>query len=151
MFGLTPYNSRRNQMQNRTNNPFDIDRVFENFFNDSVFPSYFRQSGLMKVDIKDDGDAYVLEAELPGIKKENVNIDVEDGNLTISVNQDEQTEEKNDNYLCRERRACSMRRSFSLDSIDVEKINAKMENGLLTLRLPKVEPTKPAGRKVEIE
>ena len=151
MFGLTPYNTRRNQMQNRTNNPFDIDRVFENFFNDSVFPSYYRQSGLMKVDIKDDGNDYVLEAELPGIKKENINIDVEDGNLTISVNQDEQTEEKNDNYLCRERRACSMRRSFSLDSIDSEKINAKMENGLLTLRLPKIEPSKPAGRKVEIE
>lgn len=151
MFGLTPYNTRRNQMQNRNNSLFDIDRVFENFFNDSVFPSYYKQSGLMKVDIKDDGDSYLLEAELPGIKKENINIDVEDGNLTISVNQDEQTEEKNDNYICRERRACSMRRSFSLDSIDTEKISAKMDNGLLTLRLPKVEPSKPAGRKVEIE
>lgn len=151
MFGLTPYNTRRNQMQNRNNSLFDIDRVFENFFNDSVFPSYYKQSGLMKVDIKDDGDSYLLEAELPGIKKENINIDVEDGNLTISVNQDEQTEEKNESYICRERRACSMRRSFSLDSIDTEKISAKMDNGLLTLRLPKIEPTKPAGRKVEID
>lgn len=151
MFGLTPYHSRRNQMQNRAYNPFDLDRVFESFFNDSVFPSYFRQSGLMKVDIRDEGDAYLLEADLPGVKKDQVNIDIEDGNLTISVNQEEETEEKRENYICRERRASALRRSFSLDNIDSDKISAKMENGLLMLRLPKLEPNKPSGRRVDVE
>jgi len=151
MFGLTPYHSRRNQMQNRAYNPFDLDRMFESFFNDSVFPSYFRQSGLMKVDIRDEGEAYLLEAELPGIKKDQINIDIEDGRLTISVKQEEETEEKQENYVCRERRASAMRRSFSLDNIDSDKISAKMENGVLTLRLPKLEPNKPAGRKVDID
>lgn len=151
MFEMVPFNRKRNQLQNRSRDIFDIDRLVDSFFNDSVFPSYFSQSGLMKVDIRDEGDAFVLETDLPGIKKENINIDIEEGRLTISVDQDEQTEDKKENYLCRERRACSMRRSFNIDNIDAENISAKLENGLLTMKLPKVEPNKTVGRKIEIE
>lgn len=150
MFELVPFNRRRNQIANRDRNIFDLDQVFENFFNDSVFPSYFSHSGLMKVDIRDDGDKYVLETEIPGVAKENINIDVEEGRLTISVSQNEEKEDRRENYICRERRASAMRRSFNLDNIDADKISAKLENGLLTLELPKVEPKKMTGRKVDI-
>ena len=150
MFELVPFNRRRNQLQNRERNIFDIDQVFENFFNDSVFPSYFSHSGLMKADIRDEGDKFIIETDLPGVSKENINIDVEGGRLTISVSQNEQNEDKRDNYICKERRMSSMKRSFNLDNIDSDKISAKLENGLLTLTLPKAEPEKPAGRKVDI-
>lgn len=151
MFELVPFNRRKNQMQNRDRDVFDLDRVFENFFNDSVFPSYFSHSGMMKVDIRDDGDKFVLETELPGVSKENINIDIEDGRLSISVSQQEQSEDKRENYIRRERRCSSMQRSFALDNVAADKITAKLENGLLTLNLPKLEPNKPIGRKVDIE
>lgn len=151
MFELVPFNRRKNQMQSKGRDIFDLERVFDNFFNDTVFPSYFSQSGLMKVDIRDEGEAFILETDLPGVKKEEINIDIGDGRLTISVNKDEQVEDKRENYICRERRASAMRRSFNLDNIDIEKINAKLENGLLTLRLPKSEAEKPAGRKIDID
>lgn len=151
MFEMVPFNRKRNQLQNRGRDIFDFDRLIDSFFNDSVFPSYFTQSGLMKVDIRDEGEYYVLETDLPGIKKENINIDFEDGRLTISVGQEEQNEEKQENYLCRERRSASMRRSFNVDNIDTGKISAKLEDGLLTMTLPKKEPDKPTGRKIEIE
>jgi len=150
MFELVPFNRRRNQMQNRDRDVFDLDRVFENFFNDSVFPSFFSHSGMMKVDIRDEGDKFVLESELPGVTKENINIDIEDGRLSIAVCQQEQNEDKRENYIRRERRSTSMQRSFALDNIDVDKITAKLENGLLVLDLPKLEPNKPAGRKIDI-
>lgn len=151
MFGMVPFNHKRGQMQGGEDRFTDMDRLFEQFFNDSVFPRFFSQSGLMKVDIRDDGDAYVLEAELPGVKKENVHIDAEDGRLTIAVEQDERNEEKGDSYVRRERRTSAMRRSFSLDGVDANRISAKMENGVLTLRLPKQEPAKESGRRIDIE
>jgi HSP20 family protein len=150
MFGLAPYDRRRNQMQPRDSNFFDMDRVLENFFNDSVFPGYFSRSGMMKVDIREEAGAYLLDAELPGVNKENVNIEIEDGRLTISVNQDEQVEDKQENFIRHERRSSSLCRSFDLDNIDSEKISAKMENGVLSLRLPKLEPEKQKSRKIDI-
>ncbi|MGI6326273.1 MAG: Hsp20/alpha crystallin family protein [Saccharofermentanales bacterium] len=151
MFELVPFNRRRNQIQSRNRDIFDFDRLINSFFNDSVFPSYFSQSGQMKVDIRDEGDSFVLETDLPGIKKENINIEIDEDRLTIAVNQEEQDEETRDNYLCRERRSCVMRRSFNIDRVDADNVSATFENGLLTLTLPKLEPAKPIGRKIEIE
>ncbi|MGI6333137.1 MAG: Hsp20/alpha crystallin family protein [Saccharofermentanales bacterium] len=151
MFELVPFNRRRNQIQGRNRDIFDFDRLINSFFNDSVFPSYFSQSGQMKVDIRDEGDSFVLETDLPGIKKENINIEIDEDRLTIAVNQEEQDEETRDNYLCRERRSCVMRRSFNIDRVDADNVSATFENGLLTLTLPKLEPAKPIGRKIEIE
>ena len=151
MFELVPFNRRRNQIQSRNRDIFDFDRLINSFFNDSVFPSYFSQSGQMKVDIRVEGDSFVLETDLPGIKKENINIEIDEDRLTIAVNQEEQDEETRDNYLCRERRSCVMRRSFNIDRVDADNVSATFENGLLTLTLPKLEPAKPIGRKIEIE
>ncbi|NLK88633.1 MAG: Hsp20 family protein, partial [Clostridiaceae bacterium] len=88
MFELVPFNRRRNQIQGRNRDIFDFDRLINSFFNDSVFPSYFSQSGQMKVDIRDEGDSFVLETDLPGIKKENINIEIDEDRLTIAVNQE---------------------------------------------------------------
>jgi HSP20 family protein len=150
MFGLVPFDRRRDQMQSRENNWTDLDRLWENFFNDSLMPGYFTRSGLMKVDIRDDKDAYILEAELPGVAREDINIEIDDGRLAISVNQDEKAEEKRESFIRRERRRTSMCRSFGLENIDADKISAKLENGVLTLRLPKLDETKAQSRKIDI-
>ena len=151
MFGLVPFDKKRSQMQNREPGLFDIDSVFENFFNDSVFPSFYNRSGLMKVDIREEDEMYIMEAELPGIKKDQVGLSLDDEMLTIEVQYDEENEENNKNYLRRERRCGSMTRSFNLANVDEEKIEAEMENGILTLKLPKKEPVKKTQKKIDIK
>jgi HSP20 family protein len=138
-------------MQNTADDrSWDVDKLFENFFNDAVFPSFYTRSGFMRVDIRETDDSFLLEAELPGVSREQVNIDLDGDNLTIMVNQDESNEDKNERYLRRERRCCSMARSFNVENIDAEKIAAKMENGILKLTLPKKEPTRKLNRKIDI-
>lgn len=105
----------------------------------------------MRVDIKDTQDAYVIEAELPGISKENIDIKIQDKLLTLSVRQDEQSESSKDQYIVRERRVRSLERSFDVRAVDTEKITAKFENGLLALHLPKLEPAKPDSRSIKID
>jgi len=87
---------------------------------------------------------------MPGVRKEDINIEINDNRLTISANRDERVEEKRDNYIRKERRTSSMARSFSIDNVEADKITAKHENGVLTLILPKKEQSKPRGRKIDI-
>lgn len=151
MFGLVPFDRKRNQLQRGDSGAFDIDRIFESFFNDSVFPTFYNRSGLMQVDIRDEGESFVLEADLPGIKKDQIEVNLEDDQLTINVNYDENDEEKNENYIRRERRCCSMTRSFNVSNINADKIKASMEDGVLQLVLPKAEPEKQNRRKIDIK
>ena len=150
MFGLIPFDRRHRGMQSNDAHPFDMDSILENFFNDSVFPSFFANSGQMKVDVRSTEDAYILDADLPGINKDQVKLDIDDDRLTIRVVQDETQEEKNDNYIRRERRQSSLTRSFGLSDVDQEKITAAMENGVLHITLPKLADQKPRGRNIDI-
>jgi HSP20 family protein len=132
---------------------FGMDRVFENFFNDTVFPALYSRSGQMKVDVRENENEYLVEADLPGFKKEDISVDYDDETLTISAKCDETKEEKDEkdaNYLRRERVACSTTRSFTVPDIDAEKISAAMEHGVLKVTLPKLKVTKPKGRKIDI-
>lgn len=152
MFGLVPFDRRRGQMQTARNQEWNLDRIFEQFFNDAIFPTHYTRSAFMKVDIGESDGAYWLEAELPGVKKEDVTIDVDKGQLTISVEHEETKEaDQEDRYLRRERHCCSMKRSFSLENIDEENITAKMENGILRLTLPKMEPKPEESKKIDIQ
>jgi HSP20 family protein len=92
--------------------------------------------------IKEEENGYVLDLSAPGYNKADITIAVDNEVLTISGNHQEQTEEKKDNYVTREFRTGSFKRSFNLGKlIDTEKINAKYENGILRVELPKVETT----------
>lgn len=138
MFDLVPFRRSSN----------DIISLF-----DEMEKNWFRNMGnefpAFKTDIVDKGDKYVLEADLPGFNKEEININVEDNRLIISAKQNINTEENRENYIRRERRYGSFTRSFDVSGIKTEEITADYKNGVLTLILPKKHNT-PNTRKIDI-
>jgi HSP20 family protein len=93
------------------------------------------------VDVIDTGNEYVVKAELPGLKKENVQIEVGPNELTLAARSDVKKEEKGKTYLHRERAFSTFRRRIGFgQSIDAEKVSAKMSDGILEIELPKLEP-----------
>lgn len=76
---------------------------------------------------------------MPGIKKEEIQIDYQDGLMSISINHDETTEEEKESYVHRERKRCSMTRNLNLGELDFEKIEASLKDGILTIKAPKSE------------
>ena len=107
-------------------------------------------SALFRTDVSDVGDAYKLEAELPGFKKEDININIEDERMTISVERKSDSEDNKPNYMRRERFYGSYSRSFDLSGIDADNISASYADGILTLNLPKRAEEVPASRRLEI-
>lgn len=123
---------------------------FGGFFNDSLFPSL--NTG-MKADIKELDDSYVIDLEVPGLKQENLELDLTDNRLTVTAHINESSEEKGKDgqYLRRERRSGVYRRSFILDNVKTEEIGAKLNNGVLTITCPKAEQPAEPCRKIEIQ
>lgn len=92
-----------------------------------------------------------MEAELPGVDKENIRLELKDDILTIGVDQNEQFEEERENYIRKERRVCSMSRSFQLPNVKNEDVSASFKNGILTITLPKQNPGKTNIRRINIQ
>lgn len=112
--------------------------IFDEFWKD--FKNLETTSFSPSVNIREEEARYLLELSAPGYDKKDISISVENEVLTISGNVNEEHEEKNDNYVSREFRTGSFRRSFNLGKlIDTEKVSAKYENGILHVELPKVE------------
>lgn len=140
MFGITPFERKG----------YDLFNAFHDFEDD-----FFKGSaiGSCKTDIKDEGDKFILECELPGFEKEDINIDISGGCLTISAQHSASNDEKdnNGNYIRRERSSCSYQRSFDISDCDEEKIGAEYKNGILIVDLPKQTPSKPQAKRLEIK
>ena len=150
MFDIVPF-ARRNSLIPKNSDLFDIEGIFENLFNDKFFPGLYKNSAQMKVDIKENEQAYVIEAELPGVNKDEVNLQIDEDRLTISVEKKEQKDEENGNYIRRERSYSTMTRSFAIANVEVDKTNAKFENGLLIINLPKKQEQAVKGKQIEID
>lgn len=148
MFGLVPF---RNGEVGRAKDLWDMDGIFESFFKDSVLPGFYANSSYMKVDIRENDKEYVLDAELPGISKQDIELDIDDNVLTISVNHQEEVKEENVRFIRKERRAASMKRSFALENVLPDQATAKFEDGVLTIRLPKKELIQSTNKRIAIE
>lgn len=142
MFELIPYVNRRVMSYD----PFRIFDDMERRFFANTAPAAVN----FRTDVSDTGDAYKLEAELPGFKKEDISIEIENDLLTISAEHKSENEENNPNYLRRERYYGSFMRRFDVSAIDAEAIEASYTDGVLTLNLPKKQPVKPEVRRLEI-
>ena len=130
--------------------------VFDDFFD---FPSMPRQQqaiSVMKTDVREHENGYELDVDLPGIKKENVKVKLEDGYLTISAStaQNNDEKDKKGNYIRRERFSGSYSRSFYVgDNITENDVKARFENGVLMLDIPKPEtlPKKETTKYIAIQ
>lgn len=137
MLGLTPYN--RNQVQRRGENNFvDFYNMLDDFFSDSFFSPRSLRNDTFKMDVRDLESSYVVEAELPGIKREEIKLDYENDRLIISVESTQAVEEEKNNYIHKERRRTSLQRALLLRDIDVNGIEAKLESGVLSINIPKL-------------
>jgi HSP20 family protein len=104
------------------------------------------------VDISEDEHEFLVKAELPDLKKEEVKVSVENGELTISGERKAEKEEKNKKYHRIERSYGSFARSFTLpDSVSGDKVSADFKDGMLAVHLPKSEKAKPRSIEVKVQ
>lgn len=121
--------------------PYRTNRTdISDFMNDFFETSFSRVAqSTFKIDVEAKENEYLVSADLPGVSKENINIEVEDGNLTIAVSEIKESEDQNEEktYLHRERSQRSMSRSVYLGEIDEDAIKASLKDGVLEITLPK--------------
>ena len=113
-----------------------IDDFFDSGFN---VMSPFDYVGPMKTDIKETDKSFIVECEMPGFEKSDIQVDVEDGTLIISGNVKKENDESTENYIRKERTSRKVTRSFRFEEIDEDGITAKYEKGILTVEVPKAE------------
>lgn len=142
MFELMPFGYRRVSAYN----PFrDFEEMSRSFWDNNNVSAF-------RTDITEKDGTYILEADLPGFKKEDISVDIDKDCLTITAeHKSEEKEENADSYIRRERYYGSYTRSFNVKGIDTEAITAAYNDGVLTLTMPKKEPEIPAARRLEIK
>ena len=131
-------------------NLFDDDWM--NFpFTDEAFwgkknPLYGKHAqNMMKTDIRETDGSYELDVDLPGFKKDEINVQLKDGYLTLTAAKglDKDSQDKKGNYIRKERYAGTMSRSFYVgEAVNEEDVHAKYEDGILKISVPKKEPEK---------
>ena len=131
----------------------EISSILNRHFDD-LYPDYENNSDKlsMPVELADKKDEYDIRAELPGVKKEDLDIDLNDNYLTIRAKKESEKEEHEKCYRKTEFRYGEFSRSIYLpQEVDFDKIEAKLEHGVLKLRLPKMEKTKETVKKIVIQ
>lgn len=146
---------RNNNHQLSTYNPFREMEELERAFFGAPFGSFFDTRALaeFKTDVTDEGDHYLLEADLPGFDKKDIRLDLSNDVLTVCAERHSKAEEKDKkNKVVRmERSYGSYSRRYDVSQIDTDSIKASYENGVLKLTLPKKNIIPPASRRLEIE
>ena len=147
MFELRPY---RNNNHMTTYDPFrDMEALERAFFGNRDF---LGDVGTFKTDIQDKGDSFLLEADLPGFKKEDIHVDVDGDTMTIRAERhsEHEDQDKKGNYVRCERSYGSYQRAFDVSGIDTDKIGAQYADGVLKLTMPKKNAAVSA-KQIEIE
>ncbi|MDO5002867.1 MAG: Hsp20/alpha crystallin family protein [bacterium] len=124
---------------------------FDNFFDD--FESPKKLDKMMKCDIYEEDNNYVIEMDVPGFKKEDINMELDDGYLKISAEKKSDSEEKDGKKYVRRERHCYSKceRQFYVGNIKDEDIKAKFKDGILKISVPKEEEKKETKKVIMIE
>ncbi|EOC99581.1 Hsp20/alpha crystallin family protein [Caldisalinibacter kiritimatiensis] len=144
---LTPNNRRRNTMRDLFKPFFDDD--FYSNLPDVLTPNFNHMS--MRADIKETNKEYIIEAEMPGFNKDEIDISVDSGYIIIKADKRNEVSEERQGYIRKERRYGHVQRSFKLHNIEEDSITAKYENGILKVTLPKSTDGKDNGRRIDIQ
>ena len=133
MFGLVPFAAESELMRGSS--------LFNRLLDAFDTPFTTANSSGFKVDVKDNGTAYELTADLPGLKKEDISLSYENNYLTLSAKRQEENDQKDSdgNYVRRERSYGQMSRSFYITGIDDTKATAEFQDGVLKVQLPKLQ------------
>lgn len=145
----------------------EINRLFDDFFSGRALSPFHRgffdwdpfwrsdhasAATVPSVDVTEDDKAFRIAAEMPGMDEDDIEVTLSDGVLRLKGEKKEEKEERDENYYLSERRYGSFERSFRLpDSIDQDRIEANLKNGVLTITLPKTAEARMAARKIEVK
>ena len=136
-------------------NPFREMEDFERSFFGRPFGGFFdcRELAEFKTDVTDEGDHYLLEADLPGFEKKDIHLELNGDVLTVTAERHSKLEDKDkkDKVVRIERSYGSYSRQFDVSGIDTAAIKAKYDNGVLKLTLPKQQTVLPEAKRLEIE
>ena len=125
--------------------------LFDDFFRDDFFNEKGKNS-LMKTDIREEENSFIVDVDLPGFEKENIKMSIEDGYLTIEASTSKEDKNEKHNFLRKERFYGECSRSFYVgEAVKEEDIKASFKNGILSLEIPKVDEAEKEAEKKYIE
>ncbi len=144
---------KRDLFPDRRNN---MPSFFDDFFSFPYFDDFFDyMKGTVKgarLDVKETQNEYVVDVDVPGYDKDNINISIEDDYLVISGKQEDYVDDNSGEYIRKERRSGSFTRTVPIpENVQLDSISAKYNNGVLCITLPKEKPTTPKGKKIDID
>lgn len=145
MFDLIPRRRNENKMVERGEDPFDA--LWNSFFNNVRDRSEIG----FRTDVKEKEDKYIIDAELPGMNKDDIKVEMEDNYLTITANNENYEEEEKEGYIRKERRRGSYCRSFYIENIKEDEVEAEYNDGILEIKLPKKEETVTKKKTIDIK
>ena len=132
----------------------DMDNLMNNFFSPStsIFPRISSMDFYPAIDIQEKDDKYLLEVEVPGMKEDEITLDLHDNTLTIKGERKSELKEENQGYYHTERSFGSFRRDIPFyEAINSEKVKADLKNGVLKVELLKKESSNKAHKKIKIQ
>lgn len=142
--GLIPWRRRKHSLPDLLDLMLDTDD-FSDFLDEFETRSF-------RVDVKETDKEYIVEADLPGCDKNNINVSYDDGVLTIAASYEETAEEKDKNYIRRERRRGNFSRYLSIpEDVKADEIKASFKDGVLKVTLPKSGVAKLSGKVINVE
>lgn len=146
MFDMIPFRKSSINKKDEFFSPF-----LDTFFNDEFFSIMTDLQGNFKVDLKEADENYLIEADLPGVKKEDIAVEFVNNYLTITAKRDSSIENKKENFVRQERYYGEFNRSFHIDNVDENNIEDSFEDGVLKINLPKLDKENLNRKKIDIQ
>lgn len=144
MTSLSPFRRKTRDLRS------DVWDSFNDFFSDNFFVPVRSGVYQFRTDIKDMGDQYLVEAELPGVEKEDIKVEYDRNYLVISAHRESEMKDTKENYIRQERHYGEFVRRFYVEDIDETMIDASFKDGILTLKCPKLLITHDEKKQIEI-
>lgn len=142
MFNLVPVTRYRGNRRNLTEREDRFDSLWSNMFD---------MADTFRTDVKETEDQYTIQAEIPGVDKKNISVELDDNHLIITVNNEETVEDKESDYIRKERRSGTYCRSFYIENVNEDEIEANYDSGILEISLPKASPVQAGKRVVDVK